>query len=61
MSDDTNKRGGQDAKRINMSQPHEVRYWTETLGCSEAALSAAVKSAGDRAEDVRQYLAKQKS
>ena len=61
MSDDTNKRGGQDRERISMSQPHEVRYWTEALGCSEAQLAAAVKQAGDRADAVRQHLARQKT
>jgi hypothetical protein len=61
MSDDTKQRGGQDRNRISMSQAHEVRYWTETLGCSEAELAAAVKQAGDRADAVRQYLTRQKA
>ena len=31
MSDDP-KKTGQDRKRISLSEPHEVRSWTEALG-----------------------------
>ena len=59
MADDPINRGPQDRNRINMSQPHEVRYWTQALGCTESELRTAVQQAGDRADAVRQHLAKQ--
>ena len=46
MSDDTTQRHGQDRTRINMSQEHEVRYWTEKLGVSKAELQDAIHRAG---------------
>ena len=32
MSDDLNKSGGQDCKRMNLKQPHELRIWWEQFG-----------------------------
>jgi hypothetical protein len=58
MADDTSNRGQQDRSRINMSQEHEVRYWTEALGVSEEQLKAAVKSVGNSADKVREHLGK---
>ena len=58
MADDTSKSGQGDRQRINVNQPHEVRYWTETLGISEQQLKDAVKTAGVMAEDVRRHLGK---
>ena len=31
MSDDTNKSGGQDRKRINVNQDYELRDWAKSL------------------------------
>lgn len=56
MADDPLKRGSADPGRINVNVPHEVRYWAEKLGCSEADLRAAVRRAGDRATDVEAEL-----
>ncbi|MDM0076983.1 DUF3606 domain-containing protein [Variovorax sp. J2P1-59] len=36
MPDDTNYRGAQDRARIYVREDHEVRYWTEAVGVSEA-------------------------
>jgi uncharacterized protein DUF3606 len=58
MADDTSKRGGTDRSRINLSQPHEVQYWTKALGVSEEQLKQAVKSVGSSADDVRRHLGK---
>ena len=41
MADDLSNRGPQDRSRINMSEEHEVRYWTEALGVSREALQRA--------------------
>jgi hypothetical protein len=58
MADDTSNRGQQDRSRINVSQEHEVRYWTKALGVSEEQLKAAVKSVGNSADKVREHLGK---
>lgn len=56
--DDMSKRGPTDRNRINLSQEHEVKYWTQALGVSKAALEAAVREAGTSADKVRSYLKK---
>jgi len=56
MSDDLNKRGGQDRARIDVSQDYELRDWAEKFGVSKDQLKAAVKAVGDRAADVEQHL-----
>ena len=58
MPDDPSKRGPQDRTRINVNEPHEVRYWTQTLGVTEAQLRSAVAAAGVEVKDVRVYLGK---
>ena len=56
MPDDTADRSRQDQLRINVNEPHEIRYWTQRLGCTEQELRDAVASAGVMAEDVRVAL-----
>ena len=56
MADDP-KKTGLDRKLISLDKPHEMRSWTESLGCSETQLRDAVKAVGNSAEEVRQYLA----
>jgi hypothetical protein len=56
MSDDTQERGEQDRARININQDHEVRYWTQALGVTEAELFRAVGMVGVSADKVRDYL-----
>jgi hypothetical protein len=56
MADDRMKRGAQDRRRINVEQEHEIRYWTQELGVSEAALTAAVAKVGNSVEAVRREL-----
>jgi hypothetical protein len=56
MTDDPRKTG-LDRKLISLSEPHEVRSWTESLGCSETQLRDAVKEVGNSAEAVRAHLA----
>ena len=56
MSDDTSQRGPQDRSRINLNQAHEVRYWTQAFGVSEAELSRAVGAVGASADKVREFL-----
>ena len=56
MADDL-KKTGLDRKLISLDEPHEVRSWTVSLGCSETQLRDAVKAVGNSAEEVRKYLA----
>ncbi|QRF63409.1 DUF3606 domain-containing protein [Variovorax paradoxus] len=56
MTDDPRK-PGLDRKLISLTEPHEVRSWTENLGCSETQLRDAVKEVGNSAEAVRAHLA----
>jgi hypothetical protein len=58
MADDLSKRGPQDATRINVNELHEVRYWTQALGVTEAQLRSAIAAAGVEVRDVRVYLGK---
>lgn len=55
MSDDPSKRGPKDAQRINLDEDYEIRYWTETLGCSREQLGTVAK-VGIMADDVRRAL-----
>jgi hypothetical protein len=57
MSDDKSKTGA-DRKLISLAQAHELRDWTQSLGCTEQQLRDAVKAVGNSAEAVRAYLAK---
>lgn len=56
MPDDLTKKRPEDAKRINVNQPHEVEYWCAALGCTEEELEEAVEAVGDSVEAVRGYL-----
>lgn len=58
MADDLKDRGAQDRARINVNEEHEVRYWTEALGVSEAKLRETVERVGVSAEKVREALGK---
>ena len=53
------KRGrSMDRKLIALSQPHEVRDWCKSLGCTEDQLRAAVGAVGRSASKVREHLKK---
>jgi hypothetical protein len=54
--DDLKNRGAQDRARINVNEPHEVRYWTEQLQVSEEQLRKVVGEVGVSADAVRQKL-----
>jgi hypothetical protein len=48
-----------DGDSINLEDPQDVSYWTSELEVSKANLEAAVAAVGQRAKDVRAYLARQ--
>lgn len=56
MADNLNNRGAQDRARIAMSETHEVRYWTESLGVTKEELQRAVDAVGNSAAKVREFL-----
>jgi hypothetical protein len=60
MADDLTKRGAQDRARINVSEEHEVKYWTATLGVDEATLKRAVEAAGPTVAAMREHLRRRK-
>lgn len=58
MADDLTKRGAGDRSRVNVNEVHEVRYWCQKYGCTEAQLRAAVSRVGVMAADVERHLEK---
>ena len=56
MADNPKLRNSPDSKRVNVNEPHEVKYWTKQLGVSEQQLKQAVQAAGTSAEAVRKHL-----
>jgi hypothetical protein len=58
MSDDLNNRGAQDRSRINLTEAHEVKYWTQALGVNEEELKRVVQKVGNSATAVKQALGK---
>ena len=43
MADNLSERGTRERARINVNQPHELRYWAQKLGVTEDALRKAVE------------------
>ena len=55
--DDLKNRGQPDRSKINMHEPHEVKYWAHQLKVDRAKLQAAVDKVGNSAAAVRKELA----
>lgn len=47
--------------KIVLTATHEVQYWTNHLGVSETTLRTAIAIIGNKASDVRKYLAEHKA
>jgi len=56
MSDDLQNRGSPDRKLIALGEDHEVRYWTQKFGVSEAELRRVVEQVGNSAAEVEKAL-----
>lgn len=56
MADNLEDRGAQDRARININEPHEVRYWTERLNVTDDQLTKAVEAVGVSAQAVAAHL-----
>lgn len=54
--DSLTKREKPDRSKINMNQPHEVKYWTHALNVSKVELQMAVEKVGNSAAAVRKEL-----
>jgi hypothetical protein len=55
MADDPKKTAA-DRKRIDVSQDHECRCWSEKLGVSPFELKQAVEAVGPMVDDVTRHL-----
>jgi hypothetical protein len=58
MPDDKTKSGGQDRKRISLSEDYEVRDWAKRFGVTPEELKKAVGAVGNEAAKVEAYLKK---
>jgi len=56
--DDKANRGPRDGQRINLTEDHELRYWTEALGITAEKLRETVQRVGPMASNVREALGK---
>jgi len=57
MSDNLSKKGQPDRSRINMSEMHEVSYWTHKFDVTREELQEAIDKAGSNsAEEVEKAL-----
>jgi hypothetical protein len=59
--DSLTKREQPDRSKINMHQPHEVKYWSHALGVSKDDLQRAVEKVGNAAAAVRKELGHESS
>ena len=50
------KREQPDRSKINLHQPHELKYWSHALGVSKEEICAAVEKVGNSAAAVRKEL-----
>ncbi|MBC7828263.1 MAG: DUF3606 domain-containing protein [Chitinophagaceae bacterium] len=60
MNYDVRNSGRYDNERINAIQDHEIRYWSNALGCTPEKLRRAVTAVGPLVKDVRKWLAETK-
>jgi hypothetical protein len=56
MPDDKSKRRPQDASRIKVHEPYEVKYWCQRLGCTQQQRVDAIGRVGVMAGDVEKEL-----
>ena len=55
MSDYTTATG-HDTTVVEIAEPNQVRYWSHSLGCTEAQLHNAVRAVGTSPDRVREFL-----
>jgi uncharacterized protein DUF3606 len=47
---------GHDTTVVEIADGNQVRFWCDSLGCTEAHLRESVQSVGTSPKDVRAYL-----
>ena len=47
---------GHDTTIVEIGDGNKVRYWCETLGCTEAQLRESVQAVGSSPDNVRAFL-----
>jgi hypothetical protein len=47
---------GHDTTIVEIADGNEVRYWCDSLGCTEAQLRESVQAVGSSPESVREFL-----
>ncbi len=47
---------GHDSTIVEISDGNEVRYWCDSLGCTEAQLRESVQAVGSSPASVREFL-----
>lgn len=58
MTDDLTKKAPADAKKVNVNEDWELKYWTKKFGVTEKQLKDAVKKVGVNVDDVKKELGK---
>ena len=58
MPDDLRKRSPQDRSKISLTEPWEVRYWTDKFGVTREQLEAAIRKVGHSVGAVAAELGK---
>ena len=56
MSDNKQKAGGADRRRINVNEDYELNDWAKKFGVTRDQLKEAVQAAGTDAAKVEQHL-----
>jgi Protein of unknown function (DUF3606) len=56
MADNFKNGGAPDRSRVSTDDQREIRYWTETIGCSKDELAAAVARVGNSSDAVRREV-----
>lgn len=56
MPDNLSLKRPQDASKISLTEPWEVKYWTQELGVSETKLKELVAKYGHSAATIRSHL-----
>lgn len=49
-------RAGRDRQSIDVDDPDDCRFWCEQFGIQPEQLKEAVREAGNRSDDVREYV-----
>jgi len=56
MSDNKMNIGGDDRRRISLTEDYELRYWANKFGVSRDELKEVVRQVGDNPQAVEDYL-----